>query len=418
MKLFTKYNRINVVASILIFFVGCLAFYVVLNYVLIRQLDKTLRSEKSEILQYAKEHNELPEIVNTNEQKINYIPIEAPIIKPIYLSSKVWDEREGEKEWKRTLVFNVAIAGKNYKAVVIKSQVETEELLSLIIGLAVGMIALIITANYFINKIVLRKLWQPFYDTINRIGDYQLSKRQALQLPVTAIDEFNLLNDNFNNMTQKIEHEYETLKEFTGNAAHEMQTPLAVIAHNTDALMQDEFVLKNHHQTIAIIEQSINRLSRLNQSLLLLTKIDNQRFALNETVQWQELVQQKVDELQELITSQGLQIMVDFEQVATQFNHHLADIVISNLINNAIRYNVSNGSITISLKNNQLVIANTSNLSALAIEKIGTRFYRHPATKLDGNGLGLSIVKQICNVAGYQFVYNYIDLEHQFIIIF
>ena len=107
MKLFTKYNRINVVASILIFFVGCLAFYVVLNYVLIRQLDKTLRSEKSEILQYAKEHNELPEIVNTNEQKINYIPIEAPIIKPIYLSSKVWDEREGEKEWKRTYLTSV-----------------------------------------------------------------------------------------------------------------------------------------------------------------------------------------------------------------------------------------------------------------------------------------------------------------------
>ncbi len=418
MKLFTKYNRINVVASILIFFVGCLAFYAVLNYVLIRQLDKTLRSEQSEILQYAKEHTELPEIVNTNEQEINFIPIVVPISKSIYSSDKVWDKREGEKEWKRMLVFNVAIAGKNYKAVVIKSQVETEELLTLIIGLAVGMIALIIAANYFINKLILRKLWQPFYVTINQIGDYQLSKRQTLPQPNTTIDEFNLLNSNFNNMTQKIEHEYETLKEFTGNAAHEMQTPLAVIANNTDALMQDDLVLKNHHQTIAIIEQSVSRLSRLNQSLLLLTKIENQRFALNETVQWDELVQQKVDELQELITSQGLQIMVEAEPVATQFSHHLADIVISNLINNAIRYNIKNGSITINLKNKQLVIANTSNLPPLDADKIGTRFYRHPATKLDGNGLGLSIVKQICSVGGYNFKYNYDEPEHCFTINF
>ena len=412
MKLFTKYNRINVVASILIFFIGCLAFYIVLNYVLIRQLDKTLRSEKSEILQHVKEHNELPEILNTNEQRIEFSPTKVLNTKVKYFSIKIWDTREKEKEWKRTLVFPVEVSGKNYIAIVTKSQVETEELLSLIIGLAVGMIALIIAANYFINKIVLRKLWQPFYVTINRIGNYQLSKQQTSPLPVTAIDEFNLLNDNFNNMTKKIEHEYETLKEFTGNAAHEMQTPLAVIANNAEALMQDEFVLKNHHQTIAIIEQSVNRLSRLNQSLLLLTKIENQRFALNETVQWDELVQQKVDELQELITSQGMQILLDLKPVATQFNHHLADIVINNLINNAIRYNLVNGSITISLKNNQFIIANMSDLPALDAKKIGTRFYRHPATKLDGNGLGLSIVKQICTVGGYEVAYYFKEERH------
>ena len=115
MKLFTKYNRINVMASVLIFFVGCLAFYLLLNYVLIRQLDKTLRSEQSEILQYVKEHNALPEIVNTNEQEINFLPITVSITRPVYSSYKVWDQREGEKEWKRLLVFNVAISGKNYK---------------------------------------------------------------------------------------------------------------------------------------------------------------------------------------------------------------------------------------------------------------------------------------------------------------
>jgi signal transduction histidine kinase len=213
-------------------------------------------------------------------------------------------------------------------------------------------------------------------------------------------------------MTKTVAHEYETLKEFTGNAAHEMQTPLAVIANTTDTLMQDELVLKNHHQSIGIIEHSVNKLSRLNQSLLLLAKIENERFSLNETVAWNKLIEEKIEELHELIASQNIQLTVMLEPVVTQFHHHLADIIISNLVNNAIRYNIENGSISINLKTNQLIIANTSHLPDLDAAKVGNRFYRHPATKPDGNGLGLSIVKQICTVAGYTFTYHFKDNQH------
>ncbi len=418
MKLSTRYNRINLLASILIFLGGCLIFYFVLSYVLTRQLDKSLRSERAEILQYTQEHNQLPEIVNTIDQQTQFTPTKASINKPTYTSIKIWNERENEYELARSLTFNIIANGKSFTAIVTKSQMESEELLKLIIVIATIMVGVIITANFIINRIILRKLWQPFFDTVNNISLFQLSKRQLLKLPTTNIDEFNLLNSSFNTMTKTVAHEYETLKEFTGNAAHEMQTPLAVIANTTDALMQDELVLQNHHQSIAIIEQSVNKLSRLNQSLLLLAKIENQRFSLTETIAWDELIQQKLQELQELITSQKIQLTVAIEPVVTQFHHHLADVMISNLINNAIRYNIQNGSIIISLQNNQLSITNTSDLPDLSADKIGNRFYRHPATKPSGNGLGLSIVKQICEVAGYKFQYQHDGNQHHFNIYF
>ena len=418
MKLFTKYNRFNVMASIIIFLIGCIAFYFVIRYVLVRQLDKTLYSEQTEILQYSKEHNALPEILNTSDQQINFEPTSTLFKKPIYASYKAWDANDKEMEWVRSLTFTVSLPHKRFKVTVIKSQMETEELLTLILYVAISMVALIITANFIINRMVLQKLWHPFYETISSIQQYQLSKTTALQLPVTSVNEFNLLNDSFNSMAKKVAYEYETLKEFTGNAAHEMQTPLAVISNNIEALMQDELVLKNQHQTIAIIEQSVNRLSRLNQSLLLLTKIENYRFQLNEVVQWDEIIQQKLTELHELIAAQDIKITLDMSSVATYFNNHLADIIINNLINNAIRYNSAMGSINITLKNNQFTISNTSFLPALDAEKVGSRFYRHSLTKPDGNGLGLSIVKQICSIANYQFIYSYKQFLHHFFITF
>lgn len=418
MKLFTRYNRINVIASILIFLIGCVAFYFLIRYVLVRQLDKTLRNEQTEILQYSKEHNALPEILNTTDQQIIFEPTTKLLAKPKYASYKLWDEKDKEMEWVRSLTFTVSLLDKWFKVTVIKSQMETEDLLTLILYVAISMVALIIIANFIINRMVLQKLWYPFYETIGSIQQYQLSKATAFQLPVTTINEFNLLNNSFNSMAKKVAHEYETLKEFTSNAAHEMQTPLAVISNNIEALMQDELVLKNQHQTIAIIERSVTRLSRLNQSLLLLTKIENYRFQLNEVVQWDILIQQKLAELHELIIAQNIKITLEVLSVATHFNNHLADILINNLINNSIRYNSTMGGINIILKNNQFIVSNTSVLPALDAEKVGSRFYRHSLTKPDGNGLGLSIVKQICDVAGYRFVYNYEQSRHHFTIIF
>ncbi len=417
MKLFSKYNRINIIASILIFLGGCLAFYFVMDYVLIKQLDEALETEESEIVQYVQSHNSLPEIVNTNDQQTYFVEVAEPFSKTIYHSKKLWNKSEQESEWMRQLIFGITVSNRHYQITVNKSQEETKGFLQLIVLIAATMIALILIAGYIINRVVLKRLWQPFYNSIHSISNYQL-QQQAIQLPSTPIEEFNLLNHTINQMTARVEKDYQTLKAFTGNAAHEMQTPLAVISTNTESLMQDETVLKLHHTTISTIEEAAKRLSRLNQSLLLLTKIENRRFDLTEKIQWDELIQKRASELNELMVSQNIHLSIDTVPVTAVFHQHLADIIVSNLLGNAIRYNYQSGSIDIQLNKSAFTISNTSTLPSLDETRIFNRFYRHPETKVDGNGLGLSIVQQVCHAAGYTISYQYNNNRHIFTIHF
>jgi signal transduction histidine kinase len=414
MKLFSRYNRINIAASILVFVVGSMAFYFVLRAVLLKQLDESLRTEQTEITSYVQMHNKLPEVVNAYNQQITYVITNEVLPKAVYYSEKAVNRDSNKMEWMRKLVFGVTVAGKNYRATVTKSQVETEELLQLVIIVGAGMIALILLAGYVINRMVIKRLWKPFYKTVEEVEQYQLAKQQVLQLPVSGVSEFDLLNHQLTSMTDRAQQDYQVVKEFSANAAHEMQTPLAVIRTRIEALMQDEYVLQQHDKSIQTISQSVNRLTRLNQDLLLLARIENGQFPLQEKIDLDKIIQQKTEELAELLASKKILLQTKLTPVRTSCNHHLAEVIVNNLLNNAIRYNKEGGLIKIELTPQQLIISNTSLLPALEKEKVSQRFYRHPDTKADGNGLGLSIVKQVCTVTGYTLQYDYQQGLHIF----
>lgn len=412
MKLFSRYNRINIAASILVFVVGSIAFYFVLRVVLLRQLDDALHTEQTEIISYVQIHNRLPEVVDAYNQQIRFAEVTVLPQETIYFSEARL--LNGENELIRKLVFGIAVAGKKYRVAITKSQVETEDLLQMVIIVGAGMIALILLAGYGINLLVIKRLWKPFYKTVEEVKQYQLAKQQALELPASGISEFDLLNNQLISMTDRAQQDYQVVKEFSANAAHEMQTPLAVIRTRTEAMMQDEYVLQHHNKSIQTIGQSVNRLTRLNHDLLLLARIENGQFPLQEKIDLDKIILQKTDELAELIISKKITLQTQLTPVHISCNAHLAEIIVNNLLNNAIRYNKEGGIIKIELTARQLIISNTSLLPALEKEKVSQRFYRHPDTKADGNGLGLSIVKQVCAVTGYTLQYDYQQGLHIF----
>jgi len=418
LKLFAKYNRFNILASIIIFLLGCFAFFFVMHKVLVQQLDRSLTVEQIEVEQYVKEHNNLPEVVNTTDQQVHFTETTTIFPKREITSTQAWDEPDQDYDEIRVLNFGLRASNRYYKVSISKSQKETEELFKAILPIAVGMIALTLLAGFFINRFFLKRIWKPFYNTIEQMDSFHLHAQHFPRLRKTGINEFDAMNNHLNDMVSRVKQEYQSLKEFTGNAAHEMQTPLSIVLNQTELLMQDEAILKSHHAEIATIEEAAQRLSHLNSSLLLLTKIENQLFIMNEQVEWDILIKKRVKELQELITSQGLSVSTKIAPVVNISHRHLADILLGNLLNNAIRYNYNGGAIAIRLNDKYLMIANTSPLPMLDKGKIFTRFYRHPETKTEGSGLGLSIVQQICDVAGYQFVYTYNQNMHSFSIHF
>lgn len=412
MKLFSRYNRINIAASILVFVVGSVAFYFILRVVLLRQLDDALHTEQTEIISYVQMHNKLPEVVDAYNQQIRFETVnELPKGTVYYSEAK---ELKGENELIRKLVFGITVGGKKYRVAITKSQVETEDLLQMVIIVGAGMIALILLAGYAINLVVIKRLWKPFYKTVEEVEQYQLAKQQALQLPVSGVSEFDLLNKQLISMTDRAQQDYQVVKEFSANAAHEMQTPLAVIRTHTEALMQDEYVLQHHNKSIQTIGQSVNRLTRLNHDLLLLARIENGQFPLQEKIDLDKIILQKTDELAELLASKKITLETRLTPVHISCNPHLAEVIVNNLLNNAIKYNKEGGIIKIELSPRQLIISNTSLLPVLEKERVSQRFYRHPDTKADGNGLGLSIVKQVCAVTGFTLQYDYQQGLHIF----
>lgn len=417
MKLFTKYNRVNIAATIFTFLIGSIAFYFVLHYVLRRQLDETLRAEQQEIVSYVNTHKQLPDIENTKHQWTEIRQVPMALKKAKARSVETYNKADNEKESVRQLIFSVTANQINYQVTVNKSETETEDLLQLIILVTIGMIGFILLSNYFINRKLVTRLWYPFYATINSIKDYHIAIQQALQLSREPIDELDLLNDSLNKMTRRIHKDYQALRSFTENASHEMQTPLAIIRSKVEALLQDAEGKEKSIQQLLSIEDATQKLSKLHQSLLLLTKLENRQFLPNENVNLTEIIYKKLEEREELIASKKLVLQVNCDDVILPFHQHLAEILVNNLLNNVIRYTPQSGEISIRLSDKALSVKNTASGPSLNIGKIFQRFYKEDSNA-DGTGLGLAIIKEICNMAGFNITYQYIANTHDFTIHF
>ena len=417
MKLFERYNQINITATILTFIIGSVAFYFVLQYVLVRQLDETLKGEQQEVVDYIKLHNQLPEIQNTKHQWINVRLITQPIQIPKAISIPHYNKEEDEVEYIRQLKFTVFASNKLFEVSVNKSETETEDLLKLIILVTVGMIGFILLLNNIINRKLVTSLWQPFYTTIGRIKDYNMSIHQPLELKNEAIEEIDLLNDSLNKMTKRIYQDYSALRSFTENASHEMQTPLAIIQSKVETLLQDTEATEKTVDQLLTIEDATQKLAKLHQSLLLLTKLENRQYSQTENVDMKEIIETKFGERKELLAVKQIKYHLQCEPVNLYFHKHLAEILISNLLNNAIKYTPENGEIEIQLTMKSLSIKNTAIKNELDSQKVFRRFYKADQT-VDGTGLGLAIIKEICTLAGYRITYHYNENKHDFTILF
>ena len=129
---------------------------------MVNQLDETLQSERQEIIQYVNAHQQLPDIENTREQWISFEQVEKPPSKAFMQSLYSYNKHKHEEEEIRQYTFPVQAGNKNYTVTVNKSQEETEDLLQIIILVTSAMIAIILLANFVINRKVLSRLWNPF----------------------------------------------------------------------------------------------------------------------------------------------------------------------------------------------------------------------------------------------------------------
>jgi signal transduction histidine kinase len=412
MKLFTKYNRINIAATVLVLLVGGCCYYFILRFVLIHQLDKDLKIEEQEIKDHVKQNNSLPNAANYKDQKIVYESSTRILDKRAIKSITIYDSAEDETTPGRQLTFTINSAGKNYLVSITKSQQETEDLVQLIVLLTLAIVVLLLLVLFIINRFVLNKLWLPFNNTLTELKQFNLSNKKEIQLKTSNINEFEELNIAVTEMSKAVLKDYEALKNFTENASHEIQTPLAVINSKLELLMQSENFTEQQVQYIGHIQGETSRLSKLNQSLLLLTKIDNRQFKHTEEVDIAKIVSKQLSNYEELIAAKGITLTKDIASACiVSMNEMMAEILVANLITNAIKHNLDNGTIAVTVNKKELAVSNTGSPldgdPAVMFER-----FKKDKVNSDSLGLGLSIVKKITEQYGFTVRYSYADMIH------
>ena len=238
-----------------------------------------------------------------------------------------------------------------------------------------------------------------------------MAKDAGITFDNTEITEFKTLNTVLDSMTKKMSADYMSLKEFTENASHELQTPLAVMQSKIELLIQSENLTPDQLSNISAVYESVNKLSKLNQALLLLTKIENRQYAETAEIALNTLVQQKLELFKEWLEYRKLFVEIDLHPLDIWANPILADILITNLLSNAIKHNLDNGKLHIELHDKHLLIMN----SGVPVTGDTTDFlsrFKKANQASDSLGLGLAIVKEICAMYGYTIEYTYEDNVH------
>lgn len=267
--------------------------------------------------------------------------------------------------------------------------------------------------SILINYLIARKLWRPFYDSVNKAEKFDIQSDKPLDLPDTDIKEFNQLNDVFDFMTSKMRYDYLNLKEFSENAAHEIQTPLAVIRSKADLLMQQKGLNRESINLLKSINEATTKLFKLNQGLLLISKIDNQIFHEKKKISLKKILEKGLENYKEIMELKKIKVELNAtDDAVVEMNDVLAEVLISNLLSNAVRFNFDNGFIKCRIDKLDFVISNSGLPLTINPDDLFKRFYKG-SDNPQSVGLGLSIVKKITEGYGMSISYTNHDNIHE-----
>ena len=286
-----------------------------------------------------------------------------------------------------------------------------------VIGLTIqyGLIALVIGAGVVITmRFVTRKIWQPFNTTLSKVENFKLGKDNVPEFPLTDIYEFNRLNTTLTHLLQRNSISYKARKEFTENASHELQTPIAIIRSDLDILLQEDLNEKES-ELIGDIYDVTRRLEQLYRSLLVLAKIDSNQYEEVENMSLPAFIGKMLPQYNKLY-----KIPIHYHQqgeLPVRANRSLLEIVFNNLVVNALRNAAPETVIQVNTDEKSLSVTNESMTGQLDEAHLFSRFNQVGISE-GGHGLGLALVKQACDHYQWNVAYLFDDHRHTFQVTF
>jgi len=294
-----------------------------------------------------------------------------------------------------------------YLLKVISSTVEEDELAENLFHALLWLYAAIVVTILVINNFLLRKIWRPFYQLIGQLQGFRLHSGKTFAPPATRVREFSMLNAAVVSLLEDNIKTYNSQKQFIENAAHELQTPLAISINKLELMAEQDGLWEDDMTMLAEVISSLERLTRLNKSLLLISRIENRQFSEGSVVDFNRLFRDTAADFAELAEYRHIRITITEDGV---FSHRmdtdLAAVLAGNLLKNAVVHNTDHGTVAIHITGSGFSVANTGAAAALDPDRIFSRFYKASAAK-GTTGLGLAIVKNIADLYRLRIVYSY-----------
>ena len=416
MKLLNRSIWSHLIYSSLVLLIAIPVFYFIIQRIVREDVDESLQVKKAETT--AKLKNTKNQMLNAFEPDISLIPYPHSYLKDSFYTIKIYDSISKENIPYRVLVSSILLNGTYYSLKLKNSLLDSEALTKSIVTVMAILILLIVAWLFIINRRVSKKIWRPFYSTLNKLRHYRLEKNDVVDFDNTDIDEFADLNTTISSLTKRNQQVYQSQKEFTENASHELQTPLAIFQGKLDLLMQTTPLNQEQAELIGDLANASQRLNKVNKSLLLLSKIENNQFPETENIAIGQMLKRLVDQYQFQIKKKNIILNAKYNNCDTiEANKMLTEILFNNLLSNAIRYTPKNGHIHLNSTDDILILRNSGIAKPLEPEKIFNRFHKE-STDIQSIGLGLAIAKKITDLYKYNLSYAYTEGLHSFSIRF
>ena len=360
--------------------------------------------------------NRIPNFVESMEQfaLLNIIvkeisQAEAETVTEHFSIAKVYFEAESEEEEVRMLTsaFYCTLNGKYYLIQFFTSTVGSDDLRGNLLSLLLGLWIVLILTLMIVSRVVIVRVNKPFIKVLDDLQKFRLDNSKIPDFPKTKIVEFTKFTETIKALLIKNINIFNEQKHFIENAAHELQTPLAIVIAKLEIMLEKYQSDEERAKEIAALINTINRMKRLNNSLLLSSKIRNNQFLDASTVNLRNVLEIVLADFEDIAAHK--QIAVETTGNAApllHINDSLVHVLFANLVKNAIAHNIPNGKIVVSYHAHAITISNSGNAPLTDV------FSRYKSDK--SSGVGLSIVKSIADLYNVNIIYRFENGLHVF----
>ncbi|GAA5522650.1 HAMP domain-containing histidine kinase [Aliifodinibius salicampi] len=414
MKLITKFILIYLFVTVIVLGIGGYLSYFIIKGELNNEL-KWRFLDHIDRVTYLLERGK-----DFNSKKVNHSGDRNLEIRPLSVQREpdiivkdtmVWHERLQQMEPNLKMTAYRTVDDTTYYISTHGALVESDDITEAVVQILLWILGMQVIGAIGVGFIVSNRLFKPFRNTLDQIKSFNLQDKEPITAQETNVTEFDDLNHFVEEMTRKAVADYKNLKEFAENASHELQTPLSIVKGKLELLTETD-LSPEQYQYVEASHRSIKKLSRLSESLALLTKIENHEFTQKDEVNFTKLIQDSTQAFEEFIKLNGLEVEADLkEEVTLQIHSVLADILWTNLFQNAIKHNIEDGRIKIELTEDFLRISNTGRPLDDDPHILFERFKKADHSN-ESIGLGLAIIKQIAEQNDYSISYDYKDKWH------